>query len=123
MLEMKNSLAQSVQVRPILLHPLGKALQLLPLLLNAFISFNSCGHAMHCPKAECTCCITASTETRGDIRAAGGALAEFDTALQVPELIESKCGSRALPSWVWRIGGELFISLLFPACFEFSRFE
>lgn len=60
---------------------------------------------------------------RGDILAARGASAEFAEALQVPELIESKCASRALPSRVRRAGKELFISLLFPSCFEFSLFE
>lgn len=60
---------------------------------------------------------------RGDIPAAGEALAGFATALQVTELIESKCGGKALPSPMRRAEGERFISLLFPACFEFSPFE
>lgn len=59
----------------------------------------------------------------GDVPAAGGASAEFAAALQVMKLIESKCGSKALPSPMRRAGGERFISLLFPGCFEFSPFE
>lgn len=59
----------------------------------------------------------------GDIPAGRGASAGFAVALQVMELIESKCGSKALPLPMRRAGGELFISLLFLGCFEFSPFE
>lgn len=45
---------------------------------------------------------------RGDIPAARGASAEFAAALQVPEVIESKCGSKALPLPMRRAGGRAF---------------
>lgn len=53
----------------------------------------------------CGCGDWEPPQTQGTSQHCGGALAEFSTALQVLELIESKCGSRAVPLELRRAAG------------------
>lgn len=83
-----------------------------------------CEVCVRCCQGQC--CTRGSGRTKSLRRQRGcfrGASAELAAALQVTELIESKRGRKALPSPMRRAGGEHFIPLLFPGCFEFSPFE